>query len=333
MLDPIHGALARQCLLPAEHLVDAGYVTPATMLRASTTYGVTVLGPVRPGSPRLRRPSFDKQDFQIDWDQHTATCPRGITSPPWNDAEIDGQPGQSVLFPRAACRACEHRLSCTGHTGGRGRHLLLMPRPLQEIQNRARAEQETPAWRARYALRAGCEATVSVTVHAHGLRHCRYRGLAKVHVQHVLTAAGTNINRLSEWFPPGTAPTRPSRPLTPFQRLCQNTTLPPGSWPSEDHQQHPEILAEPPFRVHRQPATLAVLAAVREFRAEGVEACATMDAGPNVHILTTPADHAAVRVRIATVPGVRRVIQDEVSGGPTSQTAISKPQKRSIEDP
>ncbi|MGW6271769.1 transposase [Streptomyces sp. NPDC055060] len=151
MLEPIYDALARQCLLPAEHLVDAGYVTPATMLRATTAYGVTVLGPVRPGSPRLRRPGFDKKDFHIDWDQHTATCPRGATSPPWNDTAIDGQPGHSVLFPRAACRTCEDRLSCTGNTGGRGRHLLLMPRPLQEVQNKARADQETPEWRARYA--------------------------------------------------------------------------------------------------------------------------------------------------------------------------------------
>ncbi|MFF8923414.1 transposase [Streptomyces albidoflavus] len=227
-LESIHRALAERDLLPAEHLVDAGYVSLATILRAAVGYGVILLGPVRPGSPCLRRPGFDKRDFHIDWDQHTATCPRGVTSPPWNDTQIDGQPGHSVLFPRAACRACEDRLSCTGNTGGRGRHLLLMPRPQQEIQNRARAEQETLAWKARYAMRAGCEATVSETVHAHGLRHCRYRGLAKVHVQHVLTAAGTNIIRLSECFPPGTTPPRTPRPLTPFQQLCQNTENPPA---------------------------------------------------------------------------------------------------------
>ncbi|WP_425834086.1 transposase [Streptomyces fractus] len=227
-LDSIHRALAERDLLPNEHLVDAGYVSPASILQAAAGYGVTLLGPVRSGSPRLRRPGFDKRDFRIDWDQHTATCPRGVTSPPWNDTEIAGQPGHSVLFPRAACRACEDRLSCTGNTGGRGRHLFLMPRPQQEIQDRARAEQETLAWKARYAMRAGCEATVSETVHTHGLRHCRYRGLAKVHVQHVLTAAGTNIIRLSECFPPGTTAPRVPRPLTPFQRLCQNTEKPPA---------------------------------------------------------------------------------------------------------
>ncbi|WP_265568680.1 transposase [Streptomyces hygroscopicus] len=199
------------------------------ILRAATGYGVTLLGPLRPITPSRRRPGFDKQDFRIDWEHHTATCPRGVTSPPWKETRLDGQPGHWVLFPRAACRACTDRLSCTGNVDGKGRHLILMPRPLQGVQNRARVEQETPHWQARCAMRAGYEATVSETVHAHGLRHCRYHGLAKTHIRHVLTAAGTNIVRLGECFPPGTTPPRPPRPLTPFQRLCQNTTCPPGS--------------------------------------------------------------------------------------------------------
>lgn len=66
-------------------------------------------------------------------------------------------------------------------------------------------------------MRAGCEATVSETVHAHGLRHCRYHGLAKTHVQHVLTAAGTNIIRLSLH----SATDRKPRPPSHFHRLCQ----------------------------------------------------------------------------------------------------------------
>lgn len=116
-----------------------------------------------------------------------------------------------------ACRACPVRLQCTGNVDGKGRHVLLLPRPLQEIQTKARAEQQTAPWRQRYAMRAGCEATVSETVHAHGLRHCRYHGLAKTHVQHVLTAAGANLIRLSEYMPP-----QPQRPASHFQRLCQN---------------------------------------------------------------------------------------------------------------
>lgn len=143
MLEPIHHALARRRLLPAEHLVDAGYVSPAAILRAATGYGVTLLGPLRPITPSRRRPGFDKQDFRIDSEHHTGTCPRGVTSPPWKKTRLDGQPGHSAFFPRAACRACTDRLSCTGNVDGKGRHLILMPRPLQEVQNRARVEQNS----------------------------------------------------------------------------------------------------------------------------------------------------------------------------------------------
>ena len=85
------------------------------------------------------------------------------------------RPAISVLFPRKACREYTDRQACTGNIDGKGRHLLLMPQPLQEIQTRARVEQQTADWKRHYAIRAGCEATVSETVHAHGLRHCRYK--------------------------------------------------------------------------------------------------------------------------------------------------------------
>ncbi|MFI6318800.1 transposase [Nonomuraea sp. NPDC050556] len=128
------------------------------------------------------------------------------------------------MFPRADCRACPDREACTGDANGKGRHLTLLPQPLQEIQTRNRADQNTEEWKARYAIRAGCEATVSETTRAHGLRTCRYKGLAKTHVQHVLTAAGS---------PPDLpAPSTDSAETCPYQ-------------PSKDHQQHPESEPEP----------------------------------------------------------------------------------------
>ncbi|MET7543763.1 transposase [Streptomyces sp. NPDC005507] len=92
----------------------------------------------------------------------------------------------------------------------------------QEIQTQNRAEQRTVVWRRRYAIRAGCEATVSETVHAHGLRNCRYRGMARTHVQHVLTAAGTNIIRLAEYLSPGIPSSHRPRPRSRFQTLCRS---------------------------------------------------------------------------------------------------------------
>ncbi|WP_406292796.1 IS1182 family transposase [Embleya sp. NBC_00888] len=225
-LDGIHAALVARRLAPHEHLVDAGYVSAETIRHAAATHGIDPTGPVRVDPRASDRPGFAKEDFTFDWDSRTATCPRGVTSPPWKPTLGDQQPRFSVLFPKAACRACEDRLRCTGNTGGRGRHPTLMPRPLHEIQSRVRRDQQTPEWRRRYAMRAGCEATVSETVRAHGMRNCRYRGIAKTHVQHVLAAAGTNIARLSGCLPPGTMPTRTPRAPSRFQRLCDELAIP-----------------------------------------------------------------------------------------------------------
>ncbi len=56
--------------------------------------------------------------------------------------------------------------------------------------------------------------------------------------------------------------------------------------------------AEPPVR-YLSPASVAVLDRVRQLRAEGVGAWATMDAGPNVKVLTDRADAERVRAAVA----------------------------------
>ena len=48
--------------------------------------------------------------------------------------------------------------------------------------------------------RAGIEGTISQAVRGFGLRTCRYLGLAKTHLQHILTAAAINLARLDNWF-------------------------------------------------------------------------------------------------------------------------------------
>jgi hypothetical protein len=97
----------------------------------------------------------------FDWRAETVRCPQGIVSPRWKPTVADGKPRLSALFRRVDCRACTVRQQCTGNVDGKGRHLLLLPESLQETQTRARALQQTPEWKRHYALRAGCEATVS----------------------------------------------------------------------------------------------------------------------------------------------------------------------------
>ncbi|MFC4117378.1 transposase [Nonomuraea zeae] len=99
----------------------------------------------------------------------------------------------------------------------------LPPRELHELQLRNRAEQREPDWHKRYAVRSGIEGTICEFAHRHGMRRCRYRGQAKAHLQHVLTAIAVNVERLSR-HPPGES--APPRPPTAFQDHLDQQGIP-----------------------------------------------------------------------------------------------------------
>ncbi|RMH19118.1 MAG: diphosphomevalonate decarboxylase [Acidobacteria bacterium] len=69
-----------------------------------------------------------------------------------------------------------------------------------------------------------------------------------------------------------------------------------------------------------QPATLVVLETVRALRAEGVPAYATMDAGPNVHVICLPRVEKLIAERLAALPQVETVIRDRIGDGPAIET-------------
>ncbi len=64
------------------------------------------------------------------------------------------------------------------------------------------------------------------------------------------------------------------------------------------------------------PATLAVLAALRDLRASGLEAWATMDAGANVHVICEPSEADRIQEELRGVQGVLRVLRDRTGKGP-----------------
>jgi transposase len=104
-----------------------------------------------------------------------------------------------VRFPRQACRSCPTRSLCT-RSATEPRFLTLRQQAHYEALQNARREQQTEVWQEQYAKRAGVEGTISQAVRGFGLRECRYIGLAKTHLQHVLTAAAINFARLDGWF-------------------------------------------------------------------------------------------------------------------------------------
>lgn len=75
---------------------------------------------------------------------------------------------------------------------------------------------------------------------------------------------------------------------------------------------HATALAARPAIHYWQPATIAVLTAVRQLRRAGRAAWATIDAGPHVKVLTTVDDASFVERKLAAIDGV-------------TETMISKP--------
>jgi diphosphomevalonate decarboxylase len=83
---------------------------------------------------------------------------------------------------------------------------------------------------------------------------------------------------------------------------------------------HASAMAARPAVIYFQPPTLGALAAVRELRAQGRAAWATMDAGPHVKVLTTPGDADTVARALASVPGVTDTMISN-AGGPAEVIA------------
>ncbi len=82
---------------------------------------------------------------------------------------------------------------------------------------------------------------------------------------------------------------------------------------------HASAIAARPAVIYWQPTTLALLATVRDMRAKGLAAWATMDAGPHVKVLTTVTDADAVARTLRSVEGVTATVSEP--GGPAQVIA------------
>jgi transposase len=199
---PIQADLARRQRLPAQLVVDPGYVDGAQVHEARQVYGVDLLGPVPPDTSWQTQAGagFSSKDFPLDWAAQAARCPQGQTSVGWRPSQ--DQHGNRVIrvrFAVAACQACPVRVQCT-HAQTGPRKLTLRPQAEYLALEQARARQATPAFQAAYRTRAGIEGTLSQATRTLGLRRTRYRGLPKVHLQHVLIGVALTLVRAAAWL-------------------------------------------------------------------------------------------------------------------------------------
>ncbi len=215
VLSVIHTGLAEKKLLPRHHLVDAGYVTSANLVRSQSGYSVDLVGPTLKTHWYQAETGYDLTHFGIDWEAETVTCPQGRTSSSWTPVQDAGKSLIKVKFSQSDCKVCPAQACCTGTTR---RTLTLHPREQMLALLAARKREEMDEFKDTYRHRAGIEGTHSQGVRAMGLRRSRYIGLPKTHLGHVAVAAAVKVIQLMSWLR-GEAPEQTR--TSPFKRAMK----------------------------------------------------------------------------------------------------------------
>lgn len=165
---------------PVEVLGDAAYgggQTRADLADAGHDTTIKAL-PIRPAVPG----GFDRDDFDVDHDAATVTCPAGTTVP----ISAKG----SATFGRR-CEGCPLRDRCTTAKAGRSLHISAHDRELVA----ARAQAATPEFAETYPRRALVERSLAWLM-KDGHRRCRYRGVTRNQLGFSLRVAAVNLTRL-----------------------------------------------------------------------------------------------------------------------------------------
>ncbi len=79
---------------------------------------------------------------------------------------------------------------------------------------------------------------------------------------------------------------------------------------------HAVMMTSSPPLIYWLPTTLHIMQAVQQWRQAGLPVAFTIDAGPNVHVITTAEFRAQLSQRLAQIAGVDRVLEAG-PGGPT----------------
>jgi len=187
-------------LLEADLAVDEPDTREPTIVYGDAAYGSgELLEHLEAAGASLRikvQPSvaptggFSKDDFTIDTEAATVTCPSGLTVP----LRARRSRAAEATFG-AACAACPLAARCTTAKAGRS----ITVGPYEAALVRARAARANPAWLADYrATRPKVERRIAHLVRRHhGGRRARVRGRPKVAADFALLAAAVNLARLA----------------------------------------------------------------------------------------------------------------------------------------
>ena len=175
-----------------EALGDAAYGDGDTR-QAFADAGRTLIARV-PGRPD--KAHFPKEDFLIDLEAGTCTCPAGnVTRHLRPSGTRTGSTGrtyrlQAFRFDAAVCGVCPLRPRCVAGSSGKGRTVQLHPQ--EAMLQQARALQRSEAFAGYRKWRVVVEHRLARLVQL-GIRQARYFGRAKTRFQLYLAATVANL--------------------------------------------------------------------------------------------------------------------------------------------
>lgn len=173
-----------------ELYVDSGYVDAAKLVQAQRE-GRELIGPAQ-GSPKKEN-RFPSEEFTIDISQRQAICPAGQAAT--NCSRLEEEQGPVTYrfeWTNRVCGTCPLRQRCLGKEQ---KHRTLVVGQHHNALQARRQEQKTPAFKEKTQRRNAIEGTHSELMRAHGMKHARYRGQAKVRLQNYLIGAACNAKR------------------------------------------------------------------------------------------------------------------------------------------
>ncbi|AUA16526.1 hypothetical protein CFP59_08717 [Streptomyces malaysiensis subsp. malaysiensis] len=201
VVDAVHGGLAARKLLPAEHLLDAGYASAELSVTAPVALGVGIVGPVRSNNApeSVEKGGFGKAVCTINWQSWQATCPASATSRyRTQDVDSTGRERNPDPLRDHYLRLCSVRGQCT-RSHQYGRQLTVRPQDQDAIVGTRTRRAGHGRGEGPLASRRGVEGTIHQAVSTTGARRTGHVGLAEIHLAHVLTAAAINLIRLDAW--------------------------------------------------------------------------------------------------------------------------------------
>ena len=183
--------LNRLKLFPRAMIGDHAYGTLAN--HAALLTGTTQL------VARMARPTnggrYTKDQFVLDWEQRTLTCPAGQLIPVTRLARRDKDRGWEFAYPASLCGTCPHRAACVSPKAkGKGRTVFIVPDKEKLIRNHLQ-QREEPAFEELLALRPLVERVISGFAQCGG-KQAHRMGHDNVSFDSTLSALAYNLRRL-----------------------------------------------------------------------------------------------------------------------------------------